>query len=96
MKIYKFNSTKDTTLYMLTENATGSNLPEEYGPWLKPEQIELQSFDMNPGDGMRYGGDTDEILRRICQIGYYECRVSVVLASNRKAFSGNLGQPYSA
>ena len=63
---YKFKPTAGYAL-AITDEMTGANLPPvQYGRWTLVETLELL-----PGDGRRFGPDADAIIKGVREEGYY-------------------------
>lgn len=71
MRLYRFIN-KNKNHAALTPDATGSNLPQDIGPWEARGDTNVE-----PSDGPRVGGNSQAITVAIEEIGYFITPFSV-------------------
>jgi hypothetical protein len=68
----QFRSTEEPDLFAFTDDSTGSNLPEELGPWQQStENISTQVYAVSILDGL---ASFDPITKAVERYGFYLIR----------------------
>ena len=73
MRIFIFKSRSENDLYGATQDKTGANLPEKFGPW----SFHSGPHEWNADDEPRIGVNAIEGLSVIQEKGYYLWKVTV-------------------
>ena len=73
MKIYIFRSRSVADLYGATQDKTGANLPEQYGPW----EFHSGPHEWKIGGGPLIGVNVDEAVAAIEKAGYFLWKATV-------------------
>jgi hypothetical protein len=77
MAIFLFRSTKEPDVFGFTIDPTGSNLPEDQGPWQKAGNASsAQSYAGTSLDGLAM---SDPIIKAVENDGYYLARSGVIV-----------------
>jgi hypothetical protein len=73
MKLTLFRSTKEPDLFGFTDDPTGSNLPDEFGPWCRAgEGTAAQAY---AGDSLSGGvASSDPVIKAVERDGFYLAR----------------------
>ena len=72
MKLTLFRSTKDPDVFGFTADPTGSNLPDEFGPW--PKAGEGTAAQAYAGDSLGGIASSDPVVRAVERDGFYLAR----------------------
>jgi len=78
MKLTLFRSAKEPDIFGFTADMTGSNLPAEFGPWLKAgESTSAQTYAGTSLDGL---ASSDPVIKAVERDGFYLARSGVTVA----------------
>jgi hypothetical protein len=64
-----FRSTKESDVFGFTTDPTGSNLPEEFGPWRQAGEGTAAQTDA--GDSLNEIASSDPVLKAVERDGFY-------------------------
>jgi hypothetical protein len=82
MKLTLFRSTKEPQVFGFTADPTGSNLPDEFGPWRKAgEDTAAQAY---AGDSLDNGiASSDPVMKAVERDGFYLARSGMTVTNSR-------------
>jgi hypothetical protein len=79
MAISLFRSTKAPDVFGFTSDPTGSNLPDEFGPWRSAgTATAAQAYASNSLEGLAL---SDPVLKAVERDGYYLARSGITISS---------------
>jgi hypothetical protein len=77
MKLTLFRSTTEPDIFGFTVDPTGSNLPDEFGPWRKAgEGIAARTHEGNSFDGL---ASSDPVIKMVEKHGFYLARSGLTI-----------------
>ena len=83
MKLTLFRSAKEPELFGFTADPTGSNLPDEFGPWRKAgEDTAAQAY---AGDSLDSGvASSDPVMKAVERDGFYLTRSGMTVVHSQE------------
>lgn len=82
MKLSLFRSTKEPDIFGFTTDPTGSNLPDEFGPWQKAgEGTPSQAYAGSSFDGL---ASSDPVIKAVERDGFYLARSGLSISAASK------------
>jgi hypothetical protein len=83
MKLTLFRSTKEPDIFGFTVDPTGSNLPDEFGPWRKAGEGSVART--HGGNGLDGLASSDPVTKMVEKQGFYLARSDLTISGESEA-----------